>query len=194
MVICRRNIGMRQPGGGGGSIDVPSAAGRGRTLVKGDDEQRVCPIGTRRHIRNKSLQKGIALGRGAVVHIVRHVGRYKGKVNRRIKVGQWLYIRTLTGIQADTLKTDRRIVFAHILAGEAGAVDPARSRIAVRTIARKILYINAPILTGRRHLLGEVVDRGRKGEMAVVHHSLVRTGKSHRDNLAVRDATRRSNL
>ena len=75
----------------------------------------------------KGLKKGDALSSRPVVHIIGHIRDDKGKVDGWIEIGQPLNVAALGRIEPNAFKTDRRIMFPHILPGQTRTIHAARA-------------------------------------------------------------------
>src|ERR1044071_8600048 len=114
-----------KPWGSRGGVDMAASIGVGCSFIEGHNQKGVGPVWTGGDQWHESLEEGVTLSNGAVMHVVSHVRHYKGEVDGWIEVRQRLNVGALGRIKLNASKTDRGIMFADVLSRNTGTVDPA---------------------------------------------------------------------
>ena len=144
VIVGRGDICVRQPGRGGGGVDVSAAIGAGRSLIESNDKKRVFPVRAGGDQGHERLKKSIALRGRPVVHVVGHIRDHHDKVGGRIEIRERLNVGALGGVQSDAFEGDDRIVFPDVLPGKTWTIHSARACRGVRASAGKVLSKDAP--------------------------------------------------
>ena len=103
------------------------------------------------------MQESVTLLRRPVMHVVGHVWGDEREIHRGIKIGQGLNLGAFHWLESDALKTDGRIMLAHILASDARSINSAEEAVTIVAVPRVILLVNAPCFSSGKQLFGEVV-------------------------------------